>query len=207
MHSISANKPITMPNVKANGFTLIELMLVVVLVGVMASFIQITGNNNQPDQLLKRESTRFAGVFELAAEYSMLNNIELGLLIDKTSYHFLGYDGVRWSTLAENDILTSYDLPQGLVITLALDDLPIEDGSLFSASSFTEQDKEEGFESEDEEKIVPQVFILSGGDISPFSLSFHFDDEQGITQDISYRVTGLYTTPLTIEGPFFDEQE
>jgi general secretion pathway protein H len=205
MYSNSANQPRSLTSVKANGFTLIELMLVVVLVGIMASFIQISGNNNQPEQLLKRESSRFAGVFDLAAEYSMLNNIELGLLIDKTNYQFLGYDGVRWSALAESDILTSYTLPQGLEMSLQLEDLPIEDGPIFSASSFIEQDEDEGL-SEDEEKIVPQVFILSGGDISPFSLSFHFDDEQDIAQGLSYRVTGLYTSPLTIEGPIVDAQ-
>ena len=175
------------------GFTLIEVMLVVVLIGVMASVIQFNVGSNGPDEKLKQASARFAGVFDLAAEYSMLNNLELGLYIEDNQYRFLGYDGVRWTELTDNPILANHPLGKEIEISLQLEDLPIEEAQLFDASTFKVE--EDGFEKEEEKPIIPQVYILSGGDITPFSLSFHWVDNGFSEQELSYKVAGLYTTP------------
>ena len=232
-------------SVKSNGFTLIEMMLVIMLIGIMATYIQFNAGGDKKEQLLKQESMRFAGIFNVAAEYSMLNNVELGVLVDKTSYQFLAYDGIRWTDVGENELLVQTTLPEGIEITLALEDLPIEEPLLFSTellaeSGFTnEEDEDESgfdrYEQDEEEtqeesqsdknnhsnnssenkrkkKLFPQIFILSGGDISPFSLTFEFNDD--ITADSyydqeppKYRVTGFYSIPLKVEGPKLDVED
>jgi general secretion pathway protein H len=73
-----------------NGFTLIEVMLVIVLVGLMVSVIQFSATGDKAEETLELSSKRFAGIFNVAAEYGMLNNIELGVMIDKNGYQFLG---------------------------------------------------------------------------------------------------------------------
>jgi|TARA_B110000091_G_scaffold193803_1_gene219107 general secretion pathway protein H len=222
---------------KMSGFTLIEMMLVIMLIGVMATFIQFNAGGDKKEKLLKQTSMRFAGIFEIAAEYSMLNNVELGLLVDKTSYRFLAYDGSRWTDVGENELLVSVDLPKGIEIDLELDDLPIEEPLLFDTelleeSGFTNGDDGEsvfGDETREAEKntddrgtevngssnprtkkLIPQVYILSGGDISPFSLTFYLNDEFSNNIDFDqeqplYRVSGIYSVPLKIEGPRLDE--
>jgi|TARA_B110000438_G_C15821326_1_gene654625 general secretion pathway protein H len=184
------------------GFTLIEVMLVIVLIGVMVSAIQFTFSGNKPEQLLEQNSARFAGVFDVAAEYGLLNNVELGLFIEENSYQFLGYDGVSWSPIAENPLFSVYTLPEGLELTLELDDLPIEEPLLFDSSVLINEDEEEDFTDTEKKKTIPQVYMLSGGEITPFSLTFSLA-EFAIDGDenISFKVTGIYTTPLTIEGP------
>jgi len=187
---------------KIKAFTLIELMLVIVLVGIMASIMQFSIGINKPDELLKNNSARFAGIFNIAAEYSMLNNVELGLVIDKTSYQFLGFDGVKWSPIADNKTLEPYTLPEGVLIHLTLDDLPIEEPQLFDSSTFTPEENDLYLSKEEDEKeIIPQVYILSGGDITAFRMTFYFEDVGYEEQQIHYQVTGLYSTPLTVEGP------
>ena len=187
---------------KIRAFTLIELMMVIVLVGIMASVMQFSIGINKPDEVLKNNSARFAGIFNIAADYSMLNNIELGLVIDKTSYQFLGFDGVRWSPIADNKTLEPYTLPEGVIIHLTLDYLPIEEPQLFDASTFTPEENDLYLSKEEDEKeIIPQVYILSGGDITPFRVTFYFEDADYEEQQIHYQVTGLYSTPLSIEGP------
>lgn len=185
------------------GFTLIEVMLVIVLIGIMVSAVQFSFSSSKPEQLLQQNSARFAGIFDVAAEYGMLNNIELGLYIDENTYQFLGYDGVTWAPIADKPIFETYTLPEGVELALQLDDLPIEDVLLFDPALLNNEDDESLFEEEEEEKkIIPQVYILSGGDITPFSLTFELADfafDQG--DDVSFKVTGIYTTPLTIEGP------
>jgi len=222
---------------KISGFTLIEMMLVIMLIGVMATFVQFNAGGDKKEKLLKQTSMRFAGIFEIAAEYSMLNNVELGLLVDKTSYRFLAYDGSRWTDVGENELLVSIDLPEGIEIALELDDLPIEEPLLFDTelleeSGFTNGDDDESaFDDETIEaeintddrgtevnssgnqrtkKLIPQVYILSGGDISPFSLTFYLNDEFsnniGFDQEQPlYRISGIYSVPLKIEGPRLDE--
>jgi len=203
-----------------NGFTLIEVMLVIVIAGLLASMIQFSFSGDKAEEALEQSSRRFAGIFDIAAEYGMLNNVELGLMVSKNSYQFLGYDGVTWTDVSENELFSEYQLPEGIELVLQLDDLPIEEPLLFDSSMFTEsqEEGESSFNSsdskeqasdtekeEDKKKLVPQVYMLSGGDITPFSLRFQFV-ENNYTQDkLHYTVTGLYTTPLTIEGPLFDE--
>jgi len=189
------------------GFTLIEVMVVIVLIGLMASVIQFSFSGNQPEKLLEKESERFSAIFNMAAEYSMLNNLELGLLIEENSYQFLGFDGEKWVAELDNELLETYTLPEEMELSLALDDLPLEEAPLIN---YLQENEEidltfSGSELDEEKKLIPQVYILSGGDLTPFSLRFAFADTYNDVTDVSYKVTGLYTTPLTIEGPIFNE--
>jgi len=197
--------------IKQRGFTLIEVMVVVVLIGLMASLVQFNFSGNKPADKLKHESARFAAIFEVAADYGMLNNIELGLIVKKNSYQFLGYDGTRWTEIPEQDWQANVTVPEDIVLSIELDDLPIEEPMLFDADTFKEKDEDDFTllsKEEQEEKIIPQVYILSGGDLTPFSLTFRLNEELIFTEDseeLAYRVTGIYSIPLTIEGPVLDD--
>ncbi|WP_077342546.1 type II secretion system minor pseudopilin GspH [Pseudocolwellia agarivorans] len=191
------------------GFTLIEVMVVIVLIGLMASVVQFNFNGNEPEKLLEKESQRFAAIFNMAAEYSMLNNVELGLVVDseKNTYQFLGFDGEKWVPASGNKLLEPYALPEEMEAILALDDLPLDEPPLIN--SLRENEESDltfsGSELDEEKKLLPQVYILSGGDLTPFTLRFKFIDTYDAYIATSYLVSGLYTTPLTIEGPISDE--
>ena len=191
-------------NCLQQGFTLIEVMLVIVLIGIMVSAVQFTFSGNKPEQMLQQNSARFAGVFDVAAEYGLLNNVELGLFIKENSYQFLGYDGVSWSPIADNALFEVFTLPEGLEITLQLDDLPIEEPLLFDSSVLASADEANSYDNEEDEenKSIPQVYILSGGEITPFSLTFSLAEFAFDADDnLRFKVSGTYATPLTIEGP------
>lgn len=195
---------------------MLEVLVVIALIGLIISSVQFNFSGKRPEDTLKKVSIQFTELFEGAANYGLLNNIELGLYIDKNSYRFLGHDGTKWSEIAQQDWLATQELPEGVTSTLTLDDLPIEDALLFDSSVFNDQNEEFlSFEATDEEKktvqekqLLPQVYILSGGDITPFSLTFHFTEEASLSDDLSelgFRVTGIYSIPLTIEGPVLDD--
>lgn len=190
----------TFPRVKQAGFTLIEVMLVIVVIGMMVAAVQLNFANNKPEKKLEQEALRFAGVFNLAAEYGLLNNIELGLVIKDGSYEFVGYDGVSWTSVPDNEMLASYKMPEELTIALNFDDLEPDPEALVSRELF-EPEEESLFDEEEEEKVIPQVYILSGGDITPFKAAFTFTDEFLLEQDLAFVVEGKYTTPLTVSGP------
>ena len=198
----------------SKGFTLIEVMVVVAIIGVVATLVQFTFAGNRPEDVLKETSARFKGIFEVASDYGMLNNIELGVFVQKNSYQFLGYDGQKWSEVPAQDWLSTVELPKGIEITLSLDDLPLDEPLLFNADTFKEKSEEDFSllsEEDQEKKMIPQIYMLSGGDITPFSLTFQFSDQSpqvradDAVADLAYRVTGIYSVPLTIEGPKLDE--
>ena len=196
--------------VKVKGFTLLEVMVVIALIGIIVTMVQFSFSAGKPEDKLQEQSFRFKAIFESAQEYGLLNNLELGLLVTKNSYQFLAYDGVKWSLPAEQNWLSEQVMPEEVALTLNLDDLPIEEPALFNAEAFIEDEEDFSLESEKdkEKKLIPQVYILSGGDLTPFSLTFHFSDTIEQLEEstgLGYRVTGLYTTPLTISGPVLDE--
>ena len=207
-HSKSSNQ--------TQGFTLLEVLLVIAIIGLIVSVIQVNFSGKRPEDTLQKASYHFTELFESAADYGLLNNIELGLYIHGNTYRFLGYDGTKWSDIASQDWLAEQTLPEGVTFTLTLDDLPIEEPLLFDSSVFTEREDEylsfeaieEAKKAEKEKSRLPQVYILSGGDITPFNLTFQFSDDVNLSNDLSdlaYRVSGIYSTPLTIEGPVLDE--
>lgn len=189
------------------GFTLIEIMVVIVLIGLMASVVQFNFNGNDPEKLLEKESQRFSAIFNAAAEYSMLNNIELGLVTEENTYQFLAFDGEDWVPTSDNKFLEAYTLPETVTVVLTLDDLPLDELPLINILRENEESDLafSGSELEEEKKLIPQVYILSGGDLTPFTLRFELAETYNVDVYVSYLVSGLYSTPLTIEGPLSDE--
>ncbi|QBY04639.1 type II secretion system protein GspH [Thalassotalea sp. HSM 43] len=189
---------------RVKGFTLLEIMLVLVVLGMMYTAVIPNIRGTEPADELEKHSHTFAELFSLASEYALLNNLELGLHVEDNVYRFLAFDGTRWVPVPDQDILTEVAFDEPFAIELSLDDLPIdEDAMQVNQSMFEDFEYDEGFK-EDEEPVYPQVFILSGGDITPFKLTFIYDDNYDIP--VFYEVLAEYTLPLKVEGPFEDEQ-
>ncbi|WP_394172022.1 type II secretion system minor pseudopilin GspH [Thalassotalea litorea] len=182
----------------SRGFTLLEVMLVIVIIGIMASLLIPTLRGQDFSQDLEVHAKRFDSLFTLAAEYALLNNLELGLLVEDNIYEFYGFDGQRWQPLDDIDRLERVEFSDPFSISLNLEDLPIETQLGIDTEDFEER-QEEFYLDEEEEPVFPQVYILSGGDITPFQLTFAFDD--GFDAPIYYRVSSGYTLPLITEGP------
>jgi general secretion pathway protein H len=190
-------------------------LVVIALIGLIIASVQFNFSGKRPEDTLKTVSYKFSALFEGAANYGLLNNIELGLYVDKSSYRFLGFDGKKWNEITEQDGLAIQELPEGVTLTLTLDDLPIDEPLLFDSSIFKEQEEEFlSYKSVEDDKkskkklLLPQVYMLSGGDITPFSLTFHFTEEASLYDDLpelAYRVTGIYSIPLTVEGPVLND--
>lgn len=194
----------------SRGFTLIEIMVVLALIGVMVSLVQFSFQGNAIEKDIKQSSLRFQGVFTVAAEYGMLNNVELGVMFDEDSYQFLGFDGVKWQALEQHDALKRHTLPNHLKLQLDLEGLPIDENALLDVADFTTEDdglfvNNEAFKDSDEKKLTPQIFILSGGEISPFSVTFSAKDIQQSDDHVAYKVSGTYSLPLVVTGPIVHE--
>ena len=99
MMSRMLKTPMNSPKLK--GFTLVEVMVVIVIVGIMAGLITLAIGDNHQD-VLKRESQRLYQVLRIVSDESAFQGREMGLLLQETGYSILAYDhrarahGKRW---------------------------------------------------------------------------------------------------------------
>ena len=194
---------------RQSGFTLLEIMLVILVIGLLAGVAAPNFSLSEPEDRVAEPARRFKAVFDMAADYAMLNQYELGIIIKDNNYRFVAFDGERWVDFQGEKIFTASDHEEGIQLDLELEGLPWAEENLVSEASFqTEEDEQD--EDDDTERLSPQLFILSSGDITPFRLTFSLDTNYGdsyfnnrdFTDDIIYfQVTGDFTTPVTIEGP------
>jgi general secretion pathway protein H len=140
----------------------------------------------------------------------LLNNIEIGLVLEKNDYQFVGYDGQRWLPIVEYEALNSHTLPDEMTMSIVLEDLPIEEPALVTRELFEidENDFYDDFSLDEQKKkrVIPQVYILSSGDITPFRAEFSMADTFDLDTPVEFHVVGEYTTPLAIAGPLFDNE-
>jgi len=108
----------------AAGFTLLELLVVLAIMGLCVSLI---GALARPDDraLLRVEAERLARLLELAADESQLAGRALAWTSAGSGYQFLAANrdaaswsqgSVQWRDLRDNDVLRPRTLPDGMRI-------------------------------------------------------------------------------------------
>ena len=155
------------PPGRANGFTLLELLVVVVIVSILFSFLMLSIRSNSPEDLIKEEAHRLNQLLQVALEEAVLRNTEYGLVFNARGYQFLQLNENNWQTVAADKLLRKRELPLEMEIELAVEqtDIIIADPP--------ENSEEDGDGEKIEEKIKPQVFLMSSEEITPeFSARF-----------------------------------
>lgn len=74
------------------GFTLIEIMVVVTIIGIMTGLIAINVVTKDPQKELHKEALRFKALIEMAQEEALFSQQEIGVIVSEQGYKF-----ARWS--------------------------------------------------------------------------------------------------------------
>lgn len=74
------------------GFTLIEVLVVIVIVAIMSATVAISFNGGDRDRRLRAEVLRIAGLLELTRNQAIQRNEEWGLFVEESTFSFATFD-------------------------------------------------------------------------------------------------------------------
>lgn len=136
------------------GFTLLELLAVIFIIGIIISIASISIGQNS-SRIVQDEVERLHGLIQLASEEAVLQGRELALEFNRDRYQFLELGVADWQPVTEDKMFRERELPGDVQLELIL----------------------EGIETSfDDKKNLPRIFILSSGELTPFELTLKTDE-------------------------------
>ena len=84
-------------NRRNHGFTLIEMLVVVVIIGILASTVVLGFVGSDREQNLRTEAERLAALIEMARSEAVQRNEEWGVSINQSGYRFLVFNPLNHS--------------------------------------------------------------------------------------------------------------
>jgi general secretion pathway protein H len=158
------------------GFTLIEVLVVLVIVAAMAGLVVFSVPDNA-ERALKREAQGLAALLNTANDEAVMQSRDLGLVINDQGYRFVAFDFEKktWLPLQQKP-LGEHRFEAGYSVQFALDGAQIDDKTRARIEKFiargaadTEVDLNDSGDSK------PTLLLLSSGEITAFSLVLRND--------------------------------
>ena len=153
-----------------SGFTLLELMVVLVLVGIIFSFAVLSIGGDDVAEAMERETRRLETLITMAGEEAVLRSEEVAIHFSEDGYTFLFLQADGWQEPENDPLLRARTLPAGIRMRLEVEGDP---------PRLVKSDKDKEKEKNDtKERPVPQVFILSSGEMTPFAVTLESDESR-----------------------------
>lgn len=156
---------------KQHGFTLLEVVVVLFVVGLIATMVVLNARPGEQRENLEEELLRLQGLISLADQEAMATSQPLGLSFRPDGYRFHYWNGTDWQDATEDGPWRQRELPKPMTLKLWL----TESGEI------------------DLKKITlaPHVTITPGGEHTPFNLELRG------SRTLALRLTGDLLGGLT----------
>jgi len=159
------------------GFTLIELMLVVLIIGLASTMVMMTVDDSTQKKSVKRAAYKMAALSGIALDQAVLTGREFGIVFGTDKYHFVELKEKRWQAVVD-DILTEQTL-DNIAVTAEIDGFEwLPDQVDYSSSAFYDDREVDRELDEEENPHIPQLLILSSGEMTPFKVTLSLDSEK-----------------------------
>jgi general secretion pathway protein H len=197
---------------KITGFTLLELLVVVFIIGILATMFTLSVGLTGGDRDLEREVDRLQALLQLASEEALMQGREIGMRFYVDGYEFATFqedfldyhdpdpedesnpdeaqtlDQSEWVLVGQQELLGPRHLPEDIVLELEIDG---------RAVVLTSESEREENDDDSEKTFRPQIRIFSSGDFIPFVLRVR-RKFQNATTILDVGVDG--TVEITAEG-------
>lgn len=138
-----------------SGFTLIEIITVVFIIGVIISFASLSVSTNE-DQRVHQEAERIQRLLTLAGEEAVLHGRELAMQVSQKGYLFVELDAAsgKWVPITDDKLFRQREFPDLFKIELKM---------WGKMMNLEEADK------------FQNIKTLSSGEMDPFTLWLRMD--------------------------------
>ncbi len=154
--------------IRSRGFTLLEIMVVLLLIGIITSFALLSAGRG-PRERLAEEGRRLAALVELHQQEAILSGETRGIQFSRAGYAMRSLDEKgQWRSPAAADTLIRHELPEDIRLGLWIEDRPVD-------LKNTGQ--------------LPQVVLLASGETTEFVAVFGLADDASLNAPL-YRVAG-----------------
>lgn len=162
------------------GFTLLEVMVVLTIIGLMLGIATLSTGGNEQKQEAQQQAMRFIAQLDAYRNEAVFQNIDLGLAMDGQTTQLLSFINIHspsqiqgktkeevsalkdnpWQAY-EGNLKDSNEFPEALSFSLMLEDKDIDFSELI-----------------DDDGVKPAVLFLSSDEYTPFKMTLlHAYDE------------------------------
>lgn len=165
------------------GFTLLEVMVVLTIIGLMLGMATLSSGGNEQKQEAQQQALRIIAQLDAYRNEAVFQNIDLGLAMDGQSTQLLTFINVLspkqiegktieeigqlkdnpWSEY-EGSLASATDLPEALSISLRLEDKEIDFAELIS-----------------DDQVKPAILFLSSDEYTPFKMSLQNQHDESFS--------------------------
>lgn len=146
---------------RQSGFTMIEILVVLVLVGLLASLAIVNLGGGREQREMTSKIRELYVLMQTASEQAILNNEELGLVIDEEGYRFVVFDELEREWASESArLFQGRGFPEWMIVTL------------FTEGDIPRLASGEDDEEDEENQLRPDIVFYSSGETTPFELEF-----------------------------------
>ncbi|MBB1268779.1 type II secretion system minor pseudopilin GspH [Shewanella sp. SR44-3] len=158
---------------RQQGFTLLEVLLVALLMGLTAAAVTLTMGDAGPEKELKRLAQQFISATELVLDETVLSGQFVGIVVEESRYEFVYYKDEKWLPIKDDRLLALRELPEFVTLDITIDGLPlVQEDELEDESWFDEPfiEAETELSKTQRKRPDPQVLLFPSGEITAFEL-------------------------------------
>ena len=172
-------------NFAERGFTLIEILVVLIIVGIISAAALLSfGLLGGDARNLEQDARRLSSLIQVVNDDAVMQGRDFGLEVMLSGYRWVEHDPYlnQWYEVTDDEVMRSRVLDEGTEFELTLEEHRV----LLQEEAMETEIDEEKAGRELTEDYLPHILVLSSGDITPFELRlFRFSDRAEVTLTMS----------------------